>query len=323
MRGNLMRRFTREEHTNILDLHQKNKDAARVYTELGRGEVSRELVRYWRSIFIDADGNMAKADRALAAQREFIKPQPDDDVGDVGFIPEKAQRILVIGDLHAPYQHPDALEFLCHIRDELGPDLVVNVGDETDYHALSFHDSDPNLDSAGAELEKSKVFLSQLYDEFPQMLICHSNHGSMQFRRAKAHGIPVQMLKRYRDVLLPGRENAGWSWRYAWRINTDLGPVIFKHQPSGPILGDAAHEGANLVCGHLHGNFSIDYAGSSDRLYYGMQTGCLIDKHAMAFAYGKHAKGKPVIGCCVIINGTPQLIPMPLGRDGRWIHRSK
>lgn len=45
--------------------------------------------------------------------------------------------------------------FLRHVRDTYGPDMVVNMGDETDGHAISFHDSDPNLDSAGVELEKA------------------------------------------------------------------------------------------------------------------------------------------------------------------------
>lgn len=318
MRGSLMRRFTREEHAAVLEANPDNNQAAEAYSLYGRGAVSRQLVRYWRTIFIDNAGNMAKADRALAAQREFIKPQPDDDVGDLSFVPELAERILVIPDLHAPYQHPDALRFLRYVRDTQKPDLVVCLGDEADYHSLSFHDSDPNLDSAGTELEKAKVFLSELHELFPEMLLCHSNHGSMQFRRAKAHGIPVQMLRKYRDVLLPDQDNGGWSWRYGWRIMTRQGPVVFKHQSSGPALGDASHEGANLAVGHLHGSFGIEYAASSNRLYWAMQSGCLIDKDALAFAYGKHAKSKPIVGCSLIINGLPTLLPMVLNSDGRW-----
>lgn len=318
MRGSLIRRFTREEHNAILKQHERNAAAAKAYTALDRGEVSPQLVRYWREVFVEHNGNMSGADRALAQQRMFIKPQPDDDIGSALSIPQIANRIMIVGDLHAPYHHQDSLEFLKSVRDQLQPDLVVIMGDEADYHAMSFHDSDPNLDSAGTELEKAKRFLSKLHREFPNALICHSNHGSMQYRRAKAFGIPVQMIKRYRDVLLPGIDSSGWSWAHMWRVETPHGPVLFKHQSSGPVLSDAAHEGASVVAGHLHGKFSIEYAASSDRLYFGMQVGCLIDKDALAFAYGKHAKLKPIIGCGCIVDGVPGLVPMLLGPDGRW-----
>ena len=179
---------------------------------------------------MDNVGNMAKADRELKEERVLLKPQPDDDIGNTSFIPKVAECIMVIPDIHAPYQHPDTVAFLTTVKAQFNPDLVVDLGDELDYHAMSFHDSDPNLDSAGVELEKGKEFLNELHQHFPQVLVCHSNHGSMQFRRAKAHGIPVQLIKKYRDVIFPEHGAPEWSWSHNWRINTPLGEVLFKHQ---------------------------------------------------------------------------------------------
>ncbi len=320
MRGSIMRLFTEAQHVQILSAVQDDTDAAGQYSRLAGRAVSRQLVKYWRSIFIDADGNMAKADRELKETRVLLKPQPDDDIGNIADVPDVAHRIMVIPDMHAPYQHPDTLKFLRAVQREFKPDLHVCVGDELDYHAMSFHDSDPNLDSAGMELENGKKFLAKLYKDFPDMLVCHSNHGSMQFRRAKAHGLPVQLLKKYRDVLFPEHGAPNWSWAHSWRVNTPLGPVLFKHQASG-ILGEAAHNSCNLVVGHSHGNFSVEYSASSSHLYYGMYCGCLIDKDSMAFAYGKHSLRKPILGCAVILEGRPVLLPMVLDVNGRWIGR--
>lgn len=320
MRGSVMRLFTEAQHKAWLTEFPDNKDAAIHYSGWANRDISPQLVRYWRTIFIDNKGNVAKADRELKEDRVLIKPQPDDDIGDTSFIPAVAECIMVIPDIHAPYQHPDTLPFLMTVREQFSPDLVVDLGDELDYHAMSFHDSDPNLDSAGVELEKGKEFLNEMYKTFPQVLVCHSNHGSMQFRRAKAHGIPVQLIKKYREVIFPQHSAPQWSWSHNWRINTPLGEVMFKHQSSG-ILSDAAHNSCNLVVGHSHGNFSVEYSASSSHLYYGMYCGCLIDKDSMAFAYGKHSLRKPIVGCAVIINGRPVLIPMVLRRDGRWIGR--
>ena len=66
------------------------------------------------------------------------------------------KRILVISDLHIPYHHKDSFEFLREIKKEYKPDFVVNIGDLLDFHAISMHSHDPDLYSAGHELDKSK-----------------------------------------------------------------------------------------------------------------------------------------------------------------------
>jgi hypothetical protein len=64
--------------------------------------------------------------------------------------------ILCIPDLHIPYEHPDALNFIEAVMSTYEPSMVVNLGDMLDFHNISFHDSDPDLDNAGAELERAQ-----------------------------------------------------------------------------------------------------------------------------------------------------------------------
>lgn len=319
MRGSLMRRFTNEQHLEILTVNTCNVAAAKVYTYTAPGiKVSRQNVKYWRKLFIKNDGNMAKTDRQLKTQRKLREPEPLNDRSEFNALREY-NCILHIPDQHAPYHHKDTIPFLKAVKAAFSPDLIVNAGDETDKHAMSFHDSDPNLDSAGAELEKAKLFLAELAQVFPDMLLCDSNHGSMHYRKAKAHGIPVQYLKTYRDILFPNGGGDGWHWAESWRIKTPLGDVLAKHQASGTALVDAAHNQCNLLVGHNHGNYSIEYSASSALLYWAVYGGCLIDKDSLAFAYGKHTLRKPVLGCTVILEGRPMLVPMVLDREGRWI----
>lgn len=321
MRGSLMRLWTPEQHAAMLTKHQDNGVAAAKYTKHANAVgkvVTRQNVAYWRTIFLVNEGNMAGADRALKQGRKLRKPEPDDDIGALPDLDNVYHCILHIPDQHAPYHHPDMLEFLHAVGKAFPIDLVVNAGDEVDHHAMSFHDSDPNLDSAGTELEKAKPVMERLHAMFPQQLVCSSNHGSMAFRKAKAHGIPVQYLKSYREVLFPKHKAPGWSWAYEWIIKTPLGDVMFKHQSSNPT-SEAAHERCNLMVGHNHGRFSVDYAAGSSFLYWGATGGCLIDKDAYAYAYGKHSTNKPIIGCTIIMEGRPILIPMVLDNQGRWV----
>lgn len=325
MRAPLMNLFTPKQHGTILRT-KCNVKAAEHYNNIlpassGPGiKVTRQNVKYWRLIYTDYAGSKSKANASLKEERKLIPAAPL-GVGGL-FAPDKVYRsIVVMPDLHAPYHHQDALAFMGAVLKAFKPELVVNLGDETDKHAMSFHDSDPNLMSAGDELEASRKVLAGFAKIMPNVLLCDSNHGSMHYRKAKHHGIPVQYLKDYRDILFPEGGGEGWHWAENWRVNTPLGEVMFKHQPSGPILNDAAHNQCNLAVGHHHGNFSVEYTASSKHIYWGAYFGCLIDKDKLAFAYGKHFPRKPVVGCGVILDGRPMLVPMILKKDGRWIGR--
>lgn len=321
----LINLWTKEQHIDILSRNESNTAAAKAYDKsIGDGSeqvVSRQLVRYWRNIFIAHEGKKAKTNAGLKEARKLIQPSPTDDIGDT-HVPDVCHRIMVIGDLHEPYTHPDAYEFLRKVRDEYKPDMTIQMGDETDGHAISFHDSDPNLDSAGVELEKAKVGLEKMHELFPNLLVCDSNHGSLVYRRAKAHGLPIQFIKKYRDILFPEHGAKRWSWADAWVLNTPLGNVRFQHQVSGDIMINAAHERTSLVLGHEHGKFNVTYHASSTALYFGAYAGCLVDRKSLAMAYGKLFPKKPIMGVLVITEGCPQLIPMLLDEEGRWVGRA-
>lgn len=113
----------------------------------------------------------------------------------------KNQTILVISDYHAPFNHPDAFAFLKAVKAKYKPTEVISIGDEIEYSALSFHDSDPDLPSAGHELELAIKELRKLYKLFPAVKIIDSNHGSMVLRKALVHGFPQAVLKSYNDIL--------------------------------------------------------------------------------------------------------------------------
>lgn len=110
-------------------------------------------------------------------------------------------RILCISDLHFPYCHPDALDFLSKIKITMQPTRIIIGGDELDYHAMSFHNSDPDLDSAGVELTKALGYIETLHKMFPVADILESNHGSMAYRKAKFNGMPRHLIKSYNEVL--------------------------------------------------------------------------------------------------------------------------
>lgn len=325
MAGRLRKLFTNAEILIAYEQSGKNKyKAAEKLTELGRGTITPRTFRYWMTHINKRKANgepyvgTTVLDREIRESTVLRKPSKS-DYNRAGEIEEDNSRILIIPDQHAPYQHPDALIFLASVAAKFRPTRVINLGDETDGHALSMHDSDPSLDSAGAELANARVFLHSLARMFPVMDIMHSNHGSLIYRRAFKSGIPAEYIKSYREILFPDGGGEGWEWIEKLKIKLPNGEsCIFQHQSSGDILNNAGHERCSMVQGHEHGKFEIQYRASSEFLYFSLISGCLVDNSALAFAYGKLFPKKPIVGCSIIIDSRPQLIPMELDSDGRW-----
>ena len=224
--------------------------------------------------------------------------------------------VLVISDLHAPWQHPDALDFLAAIKKKIKPEFVLNIGDECDAHALSMWESDPDLPSAGDELKMAKKVMHDLEKIFPEMTLLHSNHSSLIYRRALKHGMPRAYLKNYNQFL-----DVGPGWKWVDDINfplSDGSEAFATHGMAADGIKLAMQYGKNVIQGHFHSKFSIQYFSNPDKLIWSMQCGCLTKQSSLAFQYARNFKMRFVIGTGAIIDGQPKLYAMRLDKSGRW-----
>ena len=209
--------------------------------------------------------------------------------------------VLAIPDLHAPYQHKDAWDFLRDMNRNLKPDKVICLGDEMELAGMSFHDHNPNMPGASDEFEMGKAELKKgLFKIFPEALCCTSNHTSRGFRRAFKFGIPSQFLKDYRTLL---EAPSGWRWADQWEVDK----VLYIHGEG--FSGKNAHVKAamehrqSVVLGHIHTWATVQYIRSKQGQIFGANSGCLINCEALAFRYAKHYATKPILGCTIIEDG--------------------
>lgn len=227
-------------------------------------------------------------------------------------------KILVISDTQAPAQHPNTIEFLKHEAKLFKPDRIVHIGDELDLHNLSKYTHDPDLPGPKDELEQGLAFMEQLYDLFPDVQVCISNHGARPYLRAKEAGLPTNFLRSYKDWM---RAPKGWSWHHQILIDN----IAFIHGEG--LSGDGARLKActlmqkSCVFGHLHSHAGVSYFSNKEQLIFGFNVGCLIDLHSPYFAYGKAHMYRPIIGIGLIDNGIPTFKPMMLDKYGLWVHR--
>lgn len=223
--------------------------------------------------------------------------------------------VLAIPDLHCPFEHKDALKFLKAVVKKYKPNEIVFLGDEVDMHALGDYDHDPDGMSVGKELDKAIEHLRPFYELFPKVKVCTSNHTARPYRRAFKYGISRRFLKEYAEFLEAPK---GWVWADTWEVDD----VVYEHG-EGYTGASAAAKSAqgnmsSTVIGHIHSFAGIQYGANTKHLFFGFNAGCLIDRHAYAFAYGKKLKAKPILGCGIIKDGIPTFIPM-VTKNGSWI----
>lgn len=234
----------------------------------------------------------------------------------------KDKTILVISDIQAPFHHRDTLEFLAWAKNQYSPDVVVNIGDLSDSYCLTAWQRDPQAISATEEIERMLEFIKEYNKIFPKGHILTSNHDMRLHRAAIRANIPKHYLKNYHDWM---GLSEGWTFHNELIIDD----IIFTHGEEGGAGGQAGtlnrvkHYGMSCVSGHYHTKAEIQYLATRDKLMFGMQVGCLIDRHQLAFAYCRTSLKKPVLSIGVIVNGIPQIVPMLLDDNGRWINRKK
>ena len=230
----------------------------------------------------------------------------------------KGKQVLIIPDLHCPYHHPDSFAFLAKIKKQYkitDKDVIINLGDETDGHAISFHNSDSALPSADRELEKAIEALQELHSIFPKMYLVSSNHGDLKYRKLKHHGIPIAHLKSQKQLYGTPK----WNWYDDLILDTHKGPLYVCHGRSAN--GDKlSGELSMSVCqGHFHSKYSITWHSNGVEDRFSLFAGSLIDRQSLAFSYGKLMLKKPILGAALITeDGTPHLIKMELNKKERW-----
>lgn len=227
-------------------------------------------------------------------------------------------KILVISDTQAPAHHPNTIEFLKSEAKRFKPDRIIHIGDELDLHNLSKYTHDPDLPGPKDELEQGLAFMEELYDLFPEVQVCISNHGARPYLRAKEAGLPTNFIRSYKEWM---RAPKGWSWHHQILIDN----IAFIHGEG--LSGDGARLKActlmqkSCVFGHLHSHAGISYFSNKEQLLFGFNVGCMIDLHSPYFEYGRAHMYRPIIGIGLIDDGIPTFKPMFLDKHGLWIDR--
>lgn len=227
-------------------------------------------------------------------------------------------RVLVIGDLHCPADHPRYLQFCADVGRAWNCDTTLFIGDIVDWHSISFHASHPELPGPKDEYELALACVQKWYEAFPNAKVCIGNHDERVNRKALDAKVPEFMLRKYADIW----KTPGWDWQFDHYIDN----VYYYHGTGAgglyPAINKAKSMGESVVSGHVHAAAGVQHQASPRHRIFGMNVGCGVDIERLEFAYGKHQARRPILAAGAVLDGMPYHAIMPCG-VGEPYHRGK
>lgn len=209
------------------------------------------------------------------------------------------RNILVIGDLHLPFELNGYLEFCKKTYKDYNCNQVIFIGDVIDNHFSSYHETSADGLGGLSELELAISKVADWYKAFPKADVIIGNHDRIIMRKAQTSAIPSKWIKEYKEVLETP------NWNFTERIVYDK--VQYIHGESGQALKKCRDDMQSTVQGHLHTEAYTHWVVGANFKIFGTAVGCGIDHRSYAMAYAKNFK-KPAIGCAVISNNGKQPI---------------
>lgn len=90
----------------------------------------------------------------------------------------KANKILVLSDVHVPYHHQKALQMALQYGKKKGVDHILLLGDFMDFYSISRWEKNPEERNFGDEIHMGKMVLKVIRDGFPDagMTYVPGNH---------------------------------------------------------------------------------------------------------------------------------------------------
>ena len=224
----------------------------------------------------------------------------------------KQEIVGIIGDLHAPFIHPNYLAFCQDTFKQYKANRFISIGDLFDHYSYSRFIKKPIAMTAKQEKELAIEQLKGFVKAFPKLDVCLGNHDTRYIERAEEFGIDDEIIKGFKDIYkLP----KGWTIYDEYENYLIIDNVLYIHGSAyngkDGAKQAALNEQMSVVMGHGHSFAGVYPIANKRKLMFGLNVGCGIDTGAYAFAYNKKDKLRPLLGCGIVFNsGYAIWVPM-------------
>jgi hypothetical protein len=202
------------------------------------------------------------------------------------------KKIVVVSDLQVPYHSPRAVAAVCDFIADWKPDMLLNVGDDTDSPEVGRWNKAMAGEYAGT-LQKNLDMTHDVHGQFRQALgknkpyhVQRSNHGDRVETYVRKYApalaslsmLTIEKLLRYDELNITYHRRL-FEFLPGWVLaHGDEGGLV--QTPGGTAMGLVRRLGKSVICGHTHRmgmqHESRGFNGRTDILF-GIEVGHLMD----------------------------------------------
>ena len=282
--------------------------AKKIYKENTKSFTSVDSVRSLIRLYT---GNSGKKMAKQTQNKEFFTPPkpynpfnlPESYANDYTAYEIKQSKVLIISDLHFPYQDNKSIESALNYGLDKKVNCILINGDLIDFATISRHEKDWRMRSVNQEFDAVRQFLVSLRKAFPQAKIVYK-HGNHDERWEKYLYVKAPELFDVSDfqleVLLKLGELKIETVKDKRPIKIGKLTALHGHELAGgaggvnPARSTFLKTLDNVIVGHYHKTSTNTETTMTGNVISVHSTGCLcglnplympINKHNLGFAY--------------------------------------
>jgi predicted MPP superfamily phosphohydrolase len=220
-------------------------------------------------------------------------------------------KIVVVGDMHCPFENKPVLKKIYKIIEKEQPDAVVQIGDLYDLYQFSRYPKRLNMtpeDEVKAGRKAAEKFWNQVQKAAP-LADCFQligNHDIRPYKTLLNKAPELEMfVASYKDLF----EFEGVKTMDSSKSMLELGDATYHH---GYRTGIGYHMVANLcnmVVGHSHLG-GVVYRNFGERVLWELNVGHAADTKAFVFDYGEQTFKNWTSGVGIVDDMGPRFIPL-------------
>lgn len=204
------------------------------------------------------------------------------------------QRILLIPDVHVPFEDKRAWDVMMTVARDVKPDIIVILGDFLDGYSVSSHVKDPN--KRGLLLQEEILAGRARLDELDSLGASRKEYVSGNHEERLDRYISDKAPDLFGLVTIPKLlQLASRGWRFTpYRHFTKVGKLVVTHDAGKAGLGATADAvakfGHSVAHGHTHTFVTVVRGDAMGNKHVGCSFGWLGDPDAANYVHEIHKK---------------------------------
>ena len=297
-----------KEHLKKFPNTPKLTLAKKIYIDYPEFFISIESVRSMIRAYTGSSGVKNRASRKVVKldikqSTTWYLPEEKTKEAHVFKLPKAQKKVLLLSDIHFPYQNNKALKAALNDGLDEKVDTIFLNGDILDFYQLSFHEKDPRKTSIPEELEMCREFFKELRRNFKTAKIYYipGNHEYRIERYLRVKAPELLDVEEFRlDVLLRVAEYKIEYLPYGSKVY--FGKLLVEHgdkmRGSGgvnPARTLALKFKRHAICGHFHRTTECLSKVYDDNSFVTYSTGCLAELEPSYLPVNEHNHGFAIV----------------------------